>query len=239
MFSGFSLKHHLKMTLIVLFPITMPSFTFSTPSTKVGTFPRLRSSAYSFLEDLSPTVRVITFKETGCSTIDNLSIIFTFYFTWFTAPSAWEDLDSGLPLWHACYIHWTHGDAGFHFMAVCNHYLPSQYHGVPSQILFHFLPRILHARTSNRPWKPGSVSISENEYSPTFMKVILSPIYFQKVLKSEIMSQEHFPCLCTKECDDGRASVPYCITPPQKLPTFWDLPVNYSITLVRLDLNFQ
>lgn len=43
-----------------------------------------------FFEVLSPTVRAIALKETLHSTIDNSNIIFTFYFAWFTAQSAYR-----------------------------------------------------------------------------------------------------------------------------------------------------
>ena len=59
-----------------------------------------------FLEILSLTVRAVTFKETSCSTIDNVNIIFTFCFAWFTDQSGWQDNNSGLPLWCAfCDFH--------------------------------------------------------------------------------------------------------------------------------------
>lgn len=109
----------------------------------------------------------------------------------------------------------------------CNHCLPSQNYNIPSQILFHFLCSSLHARASNMSRKPGSASISENKCPPTLMKVILYPLYFQKVFNSDIISQKHYLWFYTKELYHGRASVPHCIiSPDKKLPTYQYLAVR-------------
>lgn len=80
----------------------------------------------------------------------------------------------------------------------------------------------------------------ENEYSPTLMKVILYPFYFEKVFNSDIISQKHYFWLYTKELYPGRASVRHCITSHDKKVTYLPIPCcKYSLPLVRLVLNFQ
>lgn len=109
----------------------------------------------------------------------------------------------------------------------CNHCLPSQNHNIPSQILFHFLRSSLHTRASTCLGNLGLLSISENEYSPTLMKIILYPFYFQKVFNSDIISQKHYLWLYTKRMYHGRASVPHCITSSdKKLPAYQYLAVR-------------